>query len=469
MTESNGFDKPNGSNGSSNGDGGLRPGYTGRYLVSFAPETMEKSVQVLKNKAGVSAVKVGAAGPDAPGSEDMVFEEIGVAVVTAHPDQHRALLAVAADPSTPVSVVEPERVVYASMLSGSSIRRASSPPPPPGMPSIPTPFPQPSLRTGVVGLSADFLRGYGAAVEALLHAAGASATPQTASERDLFTAAAGATWGLVATRVLASEVSGKGVKVAILDTGMDLHHPDFAGRAITSRSFVQGQLVQDGHGHGTHCVGVACGPRQPAFGPRYGVAYGANIYVGKVLDNSGRGVDGDILAGINWAVANRCALVSMSLGAPVELGETYGQIYQNAARAAEAKGTLIVAAAGNESHRPDDIRPVGHPANCPTILAVGALDSALQVAYFSCGGLNGDGGEVNIAAPGVDVYSSWPMPQRYNTISGTSMATPCVAGIAALFAESTGLRGLALANHMLQHARRLSPARDFGWGFVQAT
>jgi subtilisin family serine protease len=108
------------------------------------------------------------------------------------------------------------------------------------------------------------------------------------------------------------------VKVAVLDTGLDLGHPDFAGRQITAQSFVQGEQVQDGHGHGTHCIGTACGPRTPGRLPRYGIAYQAQIFAGKVLSNAGSGGDGGILAGIDWAIRNGCAVVSMSLGSPVE-------------------------------------------------------------------------------------------------------------------------------------------------------
>ena len=125
---------------------------------------------------------------------------------------------------------------------------------------------------------------------------------------------------------------------------------------------------------------------------------------------------------------------------------------------------------GNESNRPGVINPVGHPANCPSIMAVGALDQQLRIAFFSNGGLNPQGGQVDIAGPGVAVISSFPRPTLRRTLSGTSMATPHVAGIAALLAEANpGARGRALASLLLQNARRLQlPARDVGSGLVQA-
>jgi subtilisin family serine protease len=251
---------------------------------------------------------------------------------------------------------------------------------------------------------------------------------------------------------------------------MDLDHPDFAGRRLVARSFIAGQEVRDGHGHGTHCIGTACGPLRPVLAPRYGVAYGAEIYVGKVLSNEGSGYDRGILAGIQWAIVNRCAIVSMSLGAAVEPGEGYSAIYEAVGRRALAAGTLIIAAAGNESERPWTIAPVGHPANCPSIMAVGAVDAATRVARFSCAGINPDGGQVDIAGPGVAVRSSWPRPVLHRTISGTSMATPHVAGIAALHAEARPeARGLALWSRLVQTARRLPlAASDVGAGMAEA-
>ena len=474
MTDSSGFDMPNdGSNGAGDGHEGHQPGFTGRFLVSFEPDAASDVFATLRDRAGVRAASSREVSAEAAPGEDLVFEEIGVAVVSASPDQQRALVAAVRDPGTAVQRLEPERVVWAT--AAPELSPGSIPASPRANGSHSDIFDlapeggtlEPALSDADLP-SPEFLRGYLAAIEGLLGRARRSPAPELARSPELMAASADAAWGLVATRVTQSTATGRGIRVAVLDTGLDLHHPDFAGRSITSRSFISGESVQDGQGHGTHCVGTACGPRKPSFGPRYGVAYESEIFVGKVLSNAGSGADGGILAGINWAVQNRCQVVSMSLGAPTFLAQPYSDVYQRAATNAERKGTLIVAAAGNESARPGLIQPVTHPANCPTILAVGALDTARAVAPFSCGGLNPGGGEVNVAGPGVGIYSSYPMPRRYHTISGTSMATPHVAGIAALYAETTGLRGLALANFMLRRSVRIFPTRDFGWGFVQA-
>ena len=130
---------------------------------------------------------------------------------------------------------------------------------------------------------------------------------------------------------------------------------------------------------------------------------------------------------------------------------------------------MIVAAAGNESKRPGRISPVGSPANCPSFLAVAAVDAQLGVAPFSCGAINASQ-LVDIAAPGVEVYSAWPSPLLHNTISGTSMATPHVAGIVALLWEKYPHY---TADQITQELRKLAinpkkPVGDFGAGFVQA-
>jgi subtilisin family serine protease len=272
------------------------------------------------------------------------------------------------------------------------------------------------------------------------------------------------TWGVQAVGASTSSFSGRGVAVAVLDTGFDSAHPDFAGRSVTTRSFVPGESAEDGHGHGTHCIGTALGPASPATGPRYGVAHGADVFSGKVLGNSGSGSDGGILAGIEWALESGCSIISMSLGADVPRQHPP---YVAAGRRALDRGVLIIAAAGNNAQRlQHKYGFVGTPANSPYIMAVGALTHQLDVTYFSARTLpTVNGGQVDLAGPGYQVYSSWPMPTRYRSISGTSMATPHVAGVAALWAESTGFRGRELWATLVEHSMRLpAPSLDVGSG-----
>ncbi|ALQ29793.1 MULTISPECIES: S8 family serine peptidase [Micrococcaceae] len=275
------------------------------------------------------------------------------------------------------------------------------------------------------------------------------------------------TWGLQAVQAANSQYTGAGIKVAVLDTGFDTQHPDFAGRSVTTKSFAAGEDAADGHGHGTHCIGTACGPRAVEGGRGYGVASGAEIFAGKVLGSNGSGTDSMILAGIDWALQNECHVISMSLGADVR--EVHPP-YVTAGRRALEQGTLIIAAAGNNAKRAsNDPGFVGAPANSPYIMAVGALDSGLQIAPFSARTLPGRGGQVDISGPGVKVYSSWPGAQRYNTISGTSMATPHVAGVAALLAEATGYRARELWAELVQQARRLEQfSVDVGAGLTRS-
>lgn len=290
--------------------------------------------------------------------------------------------------------------------------------------------------------------------------------------RPVSVASAPCTWGIHVTGSDVSKFTGKNVKVAILDTGLDLDHPDFAGRvpAANQRSLVPGiTSVQDVHGHGTHCIGTACGRRDVA-GTRYGVAGDSEIYIGKVLDNSGRGAQAWIINGIDWAVSQHCKVISMSLGSRVFPGISFDTAYERAAANAVANGALIVAAAGNESGRPDRIEPVASPANCPSVLAVAAVDSSLDIAFFSNGSVNPTQ-DVYIAGPGVDVYSSWPMPTRYKTISGTSMATPHLAGIAALICEQNPtFTPLQVKTELRRLAKSLAPLlpTDIGCGLGTA-
>ncbi|EDX76336.1 peptidase families S8 and S53 domain protein [Coleofasciculus chthonoplastes PCC 7420] len=281
------------------------------------------------------------------------------------------------------------------------------------------------------------------------------------------------TWGLKQTKVTESKYSGRGIRVAILDTGFDVRHPDFTNREIIKKSFVSDEDAHDRHGHGTHCTGTACGSRNPIHASeRYGIAYDADIYIGKVMNAKGEGTDGWTLAGINWAIENGCHIISMSLGAFVKQGDGYSQCFEKVAERALKQGTLIIAAAGNNSHRDKGIfNAVNHPANCPSIMAVGAINSYRKMGLFSNRGINKEGGEINIVGPGVGIYSSWLLPTKYRELNGTSMATPHVAGIAALFAEANpDARGKALWNLLVnntQHLPDLNQA-DVGAGLVQA-
>jgi len=242
------------------------------------------------------------------------------------------------------------------------------------------------------------------------------------------------TWGINITQVQNSQYTGKGVKVAVLDTGFDTGHPDFVGRKITTKSFVPNETAQDVHGHGTHVIGTACGTID-SNRLRYGVASDAIIYAGKVLSDKGSGAQAWILNGMTWAANNGCKVISMSLGSRVFPGQGYDIAYERAAQFALQKGALIVAAVGNDSKRSwNQFNPVGSPADCPSILAVAAVDANLNIADFSNRSINPNG-QVDISGPGVKIYSSWPMPTRYRTISGTSMATPHVSGIVALLCE----------------------------------
>ena len=410
---------------------------TGRYLVLLPETDVRSGISALTDSTGTRDI------------DDSAIGNLGVAVVSLNPDQVRSLNAAVAG-SQPILASEPEQIMYA--IGGNSISEDT----------------------------ANYLQGYKDGINNLVDSLSQDTVP---SKQQVTTSAffdGAATWGLQATKVVGNKYSGKGSRVAVLDTGIDLDHPDFGGRSITSKSFIDGEEVQDGNGHGTHCIGTSCGTLNPpdsSFPMRYGIAYNAEIFAGKVLSNSGSGADGGILAGIAWAIGNGCQIISMSLGAATRPGTPFSPIYEEVAKRALSQGTLIIAAAGNGSNRPGFIRPVGRPANCPSIMAVAALDSELGVSFYSNGSINPDGGQIDIAGPGGNagrsplpqVYSTWPMPTRYRSISGTSMATPHVAGIAALYLEATGKRGLELWALLMRDAQRLSlPSVDDGVGLVQA-
>ena len=295
--------------------------------------------------------------------------------------------------------------------------------------------------------------------------------PGETRPRSRFEDTAALTWGLQAIGLpQRGHLTGKDVRVAVLDTGIDLGHPDFHGRvaARNMRSFVKGETINDGNGHGTHVAGTLAGPIQSAGKRRYGVAPEVTLLVGKVLNQQGEGFDDQIINAIQWAIEQKARIISMSLGSKRAVDEPYSPLYERIAeRALQANpGTIIVAAAGNDSDRPAMTAPVGNPAACPSILAVAACDQNLAVARFSSAEMDGIGA-VDLTGPGVNVYSAVP-GGGYEAYAGTSMATPHVAGIAALWLEDTPkMTPSELWDRLKISARTLGPAADFGAGLTR--
>ncbi|MEO6196101.1 MAG: S8 family serine peptidase [Thermoanaerobaculia bacterium] len=427
---------------------------TGRFIIVFkdgagtekaAIRSTLNQVAGLRNVTASADFDGGAVAPEALADSEVVhFEKLGIVLVSG--DQAvQELAASASDADSPILAIEPEYIAYPSGLG---------------------------LMDRDIPL--EYLRGYRDAVNQLYDqfTGNGTAVGEEVESSVSFQDTAQFTWGLQATRVSTSSRSGQGIKVAVLDTGLDFQHPDFQGRAIVSQSFVSGVTVQDVFGHGTHCIGTACGAQRPVSGVRrYGIAFGAQIFVGKVFNNAPRpqAATGSVIAGIEWAITNGCRIVSMSLGAPIN--QKIMQYEVPIQRALNA-GTLVIAAAGNNASRPGNPGFVEPPANADAAMAVAAIDNQLQIARFSARSsqVTGVGGIVNLAAPGVAVFSSVPVSLgRHALFNGTSMATPHVAGIAALWAQATGESGAALWNRLVQTTRPLSlPSADVGMGMVQA-
>ncbi|MEU0834391.1 S8 family serine peptidase [Streptomyces sp. NPDC005969] len=234
---------------------------------------------------------------------------------------------------------------------------------------------------------------------------------------------------------------GTGTKVAVLDTGVDPNHPDLVGRVKTMKNFTDDPDAVDHHGHGTHVASTVAGSGAASGGKYKGVAPGADLYIGKVLNKAGVGLESGVIASMEWAVAEGADVVNMSLGSDAPSDGT-DPLSQAVNQLTESSGTLFVIAAGNEG---SDKSTVGSPGAADAALTVGAVSKSELLAGFSSRGpRKGDFAvKPEITAPGVGIVAAraagtsmgLPADANYTSASGTSMATPHMAGAAAILAQ----------------------------------
>jgi subtilisin family serine protease len=269
-----------------------------------------------------------------------------------------------------------------------------------------------------------------------------------------------ATWGLERIGAMAAwggfGARGGGVRVAVLDTGIDATHPDIFGRLEKFAEFnwggheMPGAIVRDTDIHGTHVAGTILGGR--FSGRHIGVAPDARLLAGLVLDGKKGGSDAQVLSGLNWAINEGVDVINLSLGG-LTLNPVVDAVYQKTLLRAFQAGIVVVAAIGN-----DGSQTTGSPGNDFFSFAVGAVDSEDRVAGFSGGrthvirnspvipqeDLPIVYSKPEISAPGVAVHSAVP-GAKWEALNGTSMATPHVSGAIAALLSVTNLRGLAPA------------------------
>ena len=225
-------------------------------------------------------------------------------------------------------------------------------------------------------------------------------------------------WGMAtvqAPRAWAVTTGSSTVPIAILDTGINQNHPDLSSKIGSQANFTDSVTLDDIYGHGTHVAGIAAAITNNGIGVA-GLGYNSSIMNGKVLDDTGSGYYSWIANGITWATDNGAKVINMSLG-----GTAADSTLASAVDYAWSKGVVVVAAAGNNGNS----LPF-YPAAYDNCIAVGATDRKDAKASFS-----NYGSWVDVAAPGVDIYSTYNTG-GYISMSGTSMASPHVAGLAAL-------------------------------------
>jgi serine protease AprX len=232
---------------------------------------------------------------------------------------------------------------------------------------------------------------------------------------------------------------GTGIKIAIVDTGIDAGHPDFGGRIVDGASFVGGSY-DDENGHGTHVASTAAGSGVASSGKYQGAAPEASIYVARVLDRNGSGSMSGVMAGVEWAVDQNVDVINLSLGSS---GSSDGQdALSLTCNAAVGLGIVVCVAAGNAGPRSETI---GSPGAATNVITVGAVTREDSVASFSSRGPTADGRvKPDVCFPGTDIVAARaagtsmgrPINDRYTAASGTSMATPHAAGLVALLLQA---------------------------------
>jgi len=241
--------------------------------------------------------------------------------------------------------------------------------------------------------------------------------------------------------------TGDPIRVAVLDTGIDTAHPDLKDNlkgGINTIALIKG--YNDDNGHGTHVAGIIAALNNTVG--VVGVGPKIDLYAIKALDGQGSGYLSDIIEGLDWAIQNKMQVVNMSLGTTVDVLS-----FKEAVQRANAAGIVQVVAAGNNGGA------VNYPAAYSEVIAVSAIDKTNTIASWSSRGV-----EVDLAAPGVDIYSTYK-GKIYKTLSGTSMAAPHVSGVVALLLSvpqkcDTDLNGVCSPAEIQQRLK--ATAKDLG-------
>ncbi|GAK02236.1 LOW QUALITY PROTEIN: subtilase family domain protein [Geomicrobium sp. JCM 19037] len=262
-------------------------------------------------------------------------------------------------------------------------------------------------------------------------------------------------WGIErisAPAVHANGHTGAGVDVAVLDTGIHEAHPDL--EVVGGESFVNEDPLVDTNGHGTHVAGtIAALDNDEAV---LGVSPDVNLHAVKVLAANGSGSLSGIIDGIDWSVDNDMDVINMSLGSPQG-----SEAMELAVDHAERSGVVVVAAAGNEGTGWGGGSTVGFPAAFDSVLAVGATDANDQRASFSS-----VGNELDVMAPGANIYSTYPT-NSYDSLDGTSMAAPHVAGLAALLvAQNPTASPEEIKSTIVDTANSIGDPFEYGAGII---